>query len=213
MRIKDFMTQPVVTVDVRTPIMEALEIMKQNKVKRLPVMKKGRLAGLVTRDMIRDASPSEASSLSMHELNYILFKMTVGYLMVKHPITVSPEMPVEEAIWLGMQHGVGAFPVVEKDRLVGIVTESDITAVIVQALGVGESDSRRITIDAGGRRFGYIRELVDVLDAHRVPILSLMGVPKKGRKEWHLILRVKARDAAAVVEEIQQKGFKITDLT
>jgi acetoin utilization protein AcuB len=213
MRVRDFMTQPVVTVDVRTPIMEALEIMKQNNFKRLPVIKKGRLVGLVTRDMIRDASPSEASSLSVHELNYILFKMTVGYLMVKDPITVSPDMPVEEAIWLGMQHGVAAFPVVEKDKLVGIVTESDISGVIIQALGVGESDSRRITIDAGGKRYGYIKDLVEVLDAHRVPILSLMGGPKKGRKDWHLILRVKAKDAAAVIEEIKQKGFKVTDLT
>jgi acetoin utilization protein AcuB len=213
MRVRDFMTQPVVTVDVRTPIMEALETMKQNKVKRLPVLKKGRLVGLVTRDMIRDASPSEASSLSVHELNYVLFKMTVGYLMVKDPITVSPDMPVEEAIWLGMQRGVAAFPVVDKEQLVGIVTESDISGVIIQALGVGESDSRRITIDAGGRRYGYIKDLVEVLDAHRVPILSLMGVPKKGRKDWDLILRVKAKDAAAVIEEIKQKGFTVTDIT
>ena len=101
MRVKDFMTTDLVTVDVKTPILEALEIMKNNKVKRLPITKNGKFVGLVSRNMIRDASPSEATSLSVHELNYILFKMTVGYIMVKKPISVSPDLAVEEAICFG----------------------------------------------------------------------------------------------------------------
>jgi acetoin utilization protein AcuB len=187
--------------------------MKHNKVKRLPVTKNGKFVGLVSRNMIRDASPSEATSLSVHELNYILFKMTVGYLMVKKPITVSPDLPVEEAIWLGIQHGVGALPVMEENTLVGIITESDISRIVINALGVGQKDSQRITIDASGKRFGYLQDLVRVLDTHNRPMLSLMGIPKSGRKDWVLILRLQTKDAARAVEDLKNEGFKVTDVT
>jgi acetoin utilization protein AcuB len=207
------MTTNLITVDIQTPILEALEIMKHNKVKRLPVTKSGKFVGLVSRNMIRDASPSEATSLSVHELNYILFKMTVGYLMVKKPITVSPDLPVEEAIWLGIQHGVGALPVMEKNTLVGIITESDISRIVINALGVGQKDSQRITIDASGKRFGYLQDLVRVLDTHNIPMLSLMGIPKSGRKDWMLTLRLQTKDAARAVEDLKNEGFKVTDVT
>jgi acetoin utilization protein AcuB len=213
MRVRDFMTANVITVDIKTPIMEALEVMKNNKIKRLPVTKKGRFAGLVTRAMIRDASPSEATSLSVYELNYLLSKMTVGYIMVKEPITVSPDVAVEEAVWLGMKHGVGALPVLENGELVGIITETDITKVVLNALGVGDRQSIRITIDASGKRFGYLKQLVQVLDSHNIPILSLMGVPKSDQGDWFLIIRVKSENAARAVEDLKQKGFRVTDVT
>ena len=213
MRVRDFMSTKLVTVDVKTPILEALEIMKAKKVKRLPVTKNGKFVGMVSRNMIRDASPSEATSLSVHELNYILFKMTVDYIMVKKPISVSPELPVEEAIWLGIKHGVGAWPVLENGELVGIITESDISRIVIEALGVGQKDSQRITIDASGKRFGYLQDLVRVLDTHNIPILSLMGIPRSGLKDWMLILRLKTSDAAQAVEDLKNGGFKVIDIT
>ncbi len=130
MKVRDFMKKEVITVDIKTPIMAALETMKHNKIKRLPVTKNSKFTGLVTRAMIRDASPSAATSLSVYELNYLISKMTVGDIMVKDPVTISPELPVEEAISLGKKHGIGAFPVIEKKDLVGIITESDITDVV-----------------------------------------------------------------------------------
>ena len=213
MRVRDFMTTRLVTVDVKTPIMEALEIMKNKKVKRLPVTKNGKFVGMVSRNMIRDASPSEATSLSVHELNYILYKMTVGYIMVKKPISISPDLAVEEAIWLGIKHGVGALPVLEKGELVGIITESDISRIVIEALGVGQKDSQRITIDASGKRFGYLQDLVRVLDTHNTPILSLMGIPKSGKKDWMLILRLQTKDAAQAVQDLKSAGFRVTDVT
>jgi acetoin utilization protein AcuB len=83
MRVRDFMKTEVITADVKTPIMAALETMKHNRIKRLPATKKGKFVGLVTRAMIRDASPSQATSLSVHELNYLISKMEVGDIMVK----------------------------------------------------------------------------------------------------------------------------------
>ena len=103
------MKTEVIRVDIHTPIMAALDIMKQNNIKRLPVTKNGKFVGLITRAMIRDASPSTATSLSVYELNYLISKMTVGDIMRKDPVTISPDLPVEEAIWLGRKRGIGAF--------------------------------------------------------------------------------------------------------
>jgi len=213
MRVRDFMKRDPITADVKTPIMAALEIMNHNKIKRLPITKRGKFVGLVTRNMIRDASPSQATSLSIYELNYLISKMTVGDIMVKDPITISPDLPVEEAIWLGRKHGIGGFPVLEKGELVGIITESDISGVVTDALGVAERDSKRITIDASGKRFGYLKNLIEVLDAHRTPLMSIMSIPKPGKNEWFLILRVKAKDAEETAKDLKEKGFKVAEIT
>jgi acetoin utilization protein AcuB len=212
MKVRNFMKKDVITVDFNTPIRAALEIMKQNKIKRLPVTKSGKFVGLITRAMIRDASPSEATSLSIYELNYIISKMIVGNIMVKKPITISPDLPVEEAIRLGKEHGIGGFPVIENGELVGIITESDIVWVVSNALGLGEKDSRRITINAKGKRFGYLRELVEVLDSNNIPILSLLSIPTSKKEDWSLILRLKTKHASVAVEGFKKKGFDITDV-
>jgi len=213
MRVRDFMNKEVITVDAKTPIMAALETMKHNKIKRLPVTKNNKFVGFVTRAMIRDASPSEATSLSIYELNFLISKMTAGDIMVKDPITISPDLPVEEAIWLGRKHGIGGFPVLDNGELVGVITESDISGIVSKALGLGETDSKRITIEASEKRFGYLKNLVDVLDSHKIPIMSIISVPKSEKGEWFLILRVKAKDAAKASEDLKQKGFNVTDFT
>ncbi len=214
MRVRDFMKKEVITVDIKTPIMAALKIMEHNKIKRLPVTKNTKFVGFVTRAMIRDASPSAATSLSVYELNYLLSQMTVGDIMVKDPITISPDLPVEEAIQIGKKHGIGGFPVIEDGELVGIITQSDISWVVSEALGLEEADSKRITIDASGeQRFGYLKKLVDILDSHKIPIMSIMSVPKSDKKDWLLVLRVKAKDATVAAEDLKKNGFKVTDIT
>jgi len=187
--------------------------MKKNKIKRLPVMKGGKFVGLVTRAMIRDASPSQATSLSVYELNHLISKMTVGDIMVSDPMSITPDMPVEEAIWLGRLHGIGAFPIVENNELVGIITESDISGVVSSALGLGQQNSKRITIHAKGKRFGFLKELVEVMDSHKIPIMSIMSVARSGNGDWNLILRLKTKDADKAAEDLREKGFDVTDVT
>jgi acetoin utilization protein AcuB len=213
MRVKDFMKTEVVTVEPKTPILDALDIMKKNNIRRLPVTEKGELKGFVTRGMLRDASPSDATSLSIHELNYLISKMTIDNIMVKNPLTVSPDLPVEEAIWKGQQNGIGAFPVMENNKLVGIITQSDIAGVVANALGVGESDSKRITIDASGKRFGYLKDLVQLLDSHNIPMLSMIGIERSQKGDWYIILRLRTQDASSAAEDLKKNGFNVTDVT
>ena len=213
MRVRDFMHKDVITVDINTPIMAALETMKHNKIKRLPVTKNGKFKGLVTRALIRDASPSSATSLSIWEINYLISKMIVGDIMIKEPFTISPDIPVEEAIRMAKEKRVGAFPVIENGKLIGIITQSDVSAIVSDALGLEEKDMNRITIKTSTRRFGFLRDLVEVFDSHRIPIMNILNVPAKDNSHWFLILRVRAKDANIAIEDLKKKGFEVTDVT
>ena len=213
MRVRDFMKTEVITVEAKTPILDALDVMKKNNIRHLPVTKDGKFTGFVTRGMLRDASPSDATSLSIYELNYLISKMTIDRIMIKDPITISPDLAVEEAIWLGQKHGIAGFPVVEDQNLVGIITQSDISGIVAKALGAGESGSKRITIDASGKRFGYLKDLVQLLDSHKIPMLSMIGIERSQKGNWDIILRVRTEDASAAVEDLKANGFNVTDVT
>jgi acetoin utilization protein AcuB len=212
MRVKDFMQTDVITVDVKTPILEAQEIMRQKKIKRLPVLKRGALVGFVTKHMLLEASPSPATSLSVHELNYLVSKMTVEDVMVKNPVTIPSDLPVEEAVWLGSERGIGGFPVVDDGRLVGVITESDMTRVISEVLGL-RGEGKRITIKGLGDRLGELRDIIGVLDAHRTPLLSIMSVPRRREDDWYVVLRVKASDTKEIVAALRERSFDVVDVS
>jgi acetoin utilization protein AcuB len=205
------MTKDVIIIDIDTPILEAQEIMRQKKINRLPVMKKGELVGLVTKHMLLEASPSRATSLSIHELNYLIAKMTVGEIMVKDPLVLSPDVPVEEAIWLGTERGIGGFPIVENGRLLGIITESDLTRVVSEVLGV-KGEGQRITIEGLGDRLGELCDIIAVLDDRNAPLLSMMTIPRRENKGWIMVMRIKSSDGQNVVEALKQKGVRVTDV-
>ena len=133
--------------------------------------------------------------------------------MIKEPITVSPDLPLEEAIWMGQEHDVAAFPWLDDKKLVGIITQTDIYGVVANALGVGESGNKRITIDASGKRFGYLKDLVQLLDSHKIPMLSMMGIERSKKGNWYIILRLRTGDASAVAEDLRENGFNVTDVT
>lgn len=133
--VKDWMTKNVVTVTPNTTLPDAHRIMKERKIRRLPVVDDhGHLVGIVTRGDIREASPSDATTLSIYELNYLLAKLTVDKIMTKNPVTVSPDTLVKDAARLMLEHKIGGLPVVENGKVVGIITESDIFRIMVQRL-------------------------------------------------------------------------------
>jgi len=209
MRIRDFMSTNVVAVDEKTSIHDARKIMEAHKIRRLPVMKKDKLVGLVTKHMLLEASPSPATSLSIHELQYLLAKMTVKDIMVKKPYTISPDMPPEEALEVGQEMGYGAFPVVEEGRLVGIATESDIVRLMTRVLGVREK-GKRIDIKASGA-FGNMQRIMEILDNNKTVLLSLMTLPPQPEEDdWLIALRLKSEDAEPIAEELKSSGFNVT---
>jgi len=211
MKVRDFMKTDVISIEAKTSIMEAQNIMWKKNIKRLPVMKKSKFIGLVTKHMLLEASPSSATSLSVFELNYLLSKMTVDDIMVKDPITILPDDPVETAIWLGKKHGISTFPVVKDGKLLGIITEHDIAGVLSEVLGL-ESEGTRITVKGLGSKLGKLKEIIGVLDDHATPLLSIVTIPRKMKGDWIIVLRVLSSEAEGIVKDLERKGLKITDV-
>ena len=208
MRVGDIMSTNVVAVDDKTSIHDARKIMEAHRIRRLPVVKKGKLVGLVTKHMLLEAAPSPVTSLSIHELNYLLAKMTVKDIMVKRPYTISPDMPVEEAMQLGQEMGYGAFPVVEDGRLVGIATESDIVRIMTRVLGVRER-GKRIDIRAS-KEFGNLKRILEILDKKKSVLLSMMTLPPEEEDDWLIVLRLESKEAEPIAEELRSLGFNVT---
>jgi acetoin utilization protein AcuB len=143
MLVSNRMTRDPVTVTDKTPIDDALSLMRDKKVRRLPVLNaKGDLVGIVAEKDILYASPSPATSLSIHEIHYLLAKLTVAEIMTKNVVTVTHDTPLEEAARIMADKRIGALPVMQDRKLVGIITETDIFKGFVELLGTREPGVR-----------------------------------------------------------------------
>ncbi len=134
--VRDWMTTTVITVSPETTLPEAHRLMTGRRIRRLPVVEDDRLVGIVTRGDIRGAEASDAASLSIWELNYLLSRLKVGAIMTPDPITIAPDAAIGQAAGVMLQHKISSLPVLDADgRLVGIITESDIFRLVVRAWG------------------------------------------------------------------------------
>lgn len=136
------MKQPVITVSPDMPINEALNLMKSERIRRTPVVKDGKLLGIVSSEDLLNASPSSATSLSIWEMNYLLSKITVKDVMTKKVITVSEDTPIEEAARIMADNKIGGLPVMRKEKVVGIITETDLFKILLELMGARESGIR-----------------------------------------------------------------------
>ena len=210
MRIRDIMTKNPITVDSETLVLDAQKIMKENNIRRLPIVdKKGKLLGIVTQHDLLEASPSPATSLSVHELNYLLAKMTVKEVMKKNPVTFTPDTPFEEALRIGQEKKIGSFPVMDKGKLVGIATESDIVRFLTRSLGLREEGSR-ITIEGLGGKLSDLERIISIINQHGTIILSMISLPRPEKKDWMIVLRLKTSDSEPIVKDFKKAGFNVT---
>ena len=209
MRIRDVMTKNPITVDSETLVMDAQKIMKENNIRRLPVVDKGNLVGIVTQHDLLQASPSPATSLSIHELNYLLAKMKVKEVMKKNPLTLTPDTPFEEALSIGQDKKIGSFPVMDKGKLVGIITESDAVRFVTRALGLREEGSR-VTIEGLGGKLGDLEKIIAIANQHQTIILSMISLPRPEKKDWMIVLRLKTTNPDPIVRDLKKAGFNIT---
>jgi CBS domain-containing protein len=130
--VKDWMTRDLVVISSKTTLPEAYKLMKERHIRRLPVVDHDKLAGIVTLGDVREASPSDATSLSIYELNYLLAKLTVDRIMTRKVLSVGPDTTIREAARVMLEKKIGGLPVVENGKVVGILTESDIFRLVVQ---------------------------------------------------------------------------------
>ncbi len=212
MKIKNWMTSNPVTVKPETPVMEAAKLMKEHGIRRLPVVKGEEVVGIVTHRNILEASPSAATTLSIHELNYLIAKLEVREVMQKGPICVSPEDSVVEVMMMGHQKGIGAFPVVDNGRLVGIVSEGDIFRAVMHLFGAKEKDSFVVLQNVRLKeRIGAMSRIASIVEGLNVPVLAMFSLPHRRSEGNRLYIRVHTKDVAPVAKALAEAGYKLED--
>jgi acetoin utilization protein AcuB len=212
MKIRDIMTWDVVTVSSDTPIMEARKIMNAHNVRRLPVVDKGKLVGMITRDGITRASPSPATSLSVWEINYLVAKMTVKDIMSKNLVTVTPDTTVESAVALAQNKGVGALPVIQDGTVVGIVTTDDFFYKILNPmLGIGKPGIRLLIHNCGTpkclQEIMEVMEVMEVVGKNKVKILAVHSMPTPDGEQSDLMLHLDNADPAKIIKVLADRGY------
>ncbi|MBP1692657.1 MAG: domain containing protein [Chloroflexi bacterium] len=135
MLVGERMSHPVITIPPDMPVVEALNLMRKEKIRRTPVLKDGKVVGIVSDKDLLNASPSPATSLSVWEINYLMSKILVRDVMTKNVLTVTEATPIEEAALIMANNKIGGLPVVRDGHLVGIITETDLFKLFPELMG------------------------------------------------------------------------------
>src|ERR1700690_3440794 len=173
MFVSDWMTRKVYTVEPDNSVSDAIKLIKEKRIKHLPVIKKGKVKGIISDRDIRDFSPSQATTLDIYELHYLLAKTRVKEIMKEKVLTVAPDLPVEEAALLMYDRNVGCLPVIEDVRLTGIISDRDIFRALVDITGVRHG-GHRISM-AIEDRAGSIKEVADIIRKYGFSLQSILS--------------------------------------
>lgn len=142
MLIKERMSKPVISVATDLPIMEALNLMRREQIRRAPVMRNGKMVGIVSEKDLLNASPSDATSLSVWEISYLLSRVPVSDVMTKEVLTLNEETPIEEAARIMVDNKLGGVPVMRGKTVVGLITETDLFKCFLELMGAREAGVR-----------------------------------------------------------------------
>ena len=207
MFVKDQMTVNPVTVTSATTIADAAELMKKHRFRRLPVVDIGKLVGIVTDRDLRKASPSSATTLSVHEADYLLSKASIKDIMTKKVLSIDSEATIEEAALVMYNNRIGGVPVVDKNQdVVGIITETDIFKCLVDIMGL-PSGTTRVTIRVPDKA-GVITEITGIYADLGINITSMASytLPDGSGEE---VIRGDVKDLEELKKRIEAKGYKV----
>ena len=208
MYVKNYMTAAVITISEETKILEALDLMKDHQIHRLPVTKDGQIKGLVTEGIIQENSPSTATSLSIHEMNYLLTKTAVGDIMLKNVITIAPDALLEEAADTMRKNQVSVLPVIGTDhKLVGIITEKDIFAAFLDLLGY-YNQGTRVVVDIKDDHTGILEKLTHLFTEEQMNIDQIAVYRQAGLTQ--VVIQVASVEVAKIKQKLMDNGYTVS---
>lgn len=215
MLVKDWMTTDPITVNPDTSVMKASQVMKENNVRRLPVINdKGQVVGIVTDRDLKEASPSKATTLDVHELYYLLSELKVKDIMSRKVITITAEETVEKAAVIMLEHKVTGLPVVDGGRLIGILSQGDVFRVLTSITGIYRGGTQfAFTLED---RPGSIKEVADVIRKHggrMVSILSSYDMCEEDTRNVFIRIADMAPDKLAPLQAELEREFTVLYVT
>lgn len=210
MLVGERMTKPAITIRPETTMPDALDLMRKDHIRRLPVInRKGELVGIVTEADLLKASPSEATSLSIYEITYLLSKLTIERIMTRKVITVTEDTPLEEAARIMADHGIGALPVMRGKDVVGIITETDLFRIFLELFGA-RCAGVRLTVsltDRPGQLAGLAKAITEV-GGNIIALGSFLG---ETSGQGIVTLKVEGVEMGALKKAVQPYVDKIID--
>ena len=205
MIINEWMTKDVITVDPEASMMRAAKLMKEKGIRRLPVVDdKGKLLGMLSDRDVKEASPSKATTLDVHELYYLLSEIKVKNIMTPNPLTIRDTDTVLKCAAIMHDKKISGLPVLnDKDELVGIMTQNEVYSVLLSITGVYH----------GGIQFGLklpdergtLKEVLDCLRGHKARVISILTSYDKVEKGFRQVF-IRIMDMEKyILNELQQE--------
>jgi len=211
MLVKGWMSDQVISVDEETSMMKAFVLMKENNIRRLPVVQKGKLVGIVTDTDLKEACPSTATTLDIYEINYLLSEIKVKESMSKDVIYVKPDETVEFAAILMLENKISGLPVVnDQGNLIGVITQTDIFKALIHISGayIGHIQLALCLED----RPGSIKEVADVIRSfggRMVSILTSYGLADEGYRNVYIRIKPLEREKLSQMVDILEDRFTV----
>lgn len=216
MAVKDYMTKKVVFISPDTTVAQATDLLREQGLRRLPVIENDKLVGIVTEGVMAEATPSKATSLSIYEMNYLLNKTKIRDLMIRKVYTVSRYASLEDAIYIMMKHNVGVLPVVDNNQVYGIITDKDIFKAFLEVSGYGEVGTRLVLL--GEDSVGTLAKAVDAIAKAEINIRrTVIAEHKSGQSTIEIQLeghhsddKVKSifSEVPVIIEAVEQTQAK-----
>ena len=203
MLVRDHMTPNPITVLPTLSVQDALALMREKKIRRLLVADaQGKLVGIVSEKDLLYASPSPTTSLSVYEIPYLLSRLSVEKVMTRQVLSVNDDAPLEEAALVMADRKIGGLPVLKNDKLVGIITETDVFRTFLKVLG-GRSKGVRATVKTAGSK-GTIAKITGAVSEAGGDILGMGAIDLQtpsGALVWQIALKVQGvgKDRLAAV--------------
>jgi len=209
MYVKDIMTMNVVNVPSNTTISDAKKIMDAHKIRRLPIVDRGKLVGIVTEHRLEAYTPSKATSLSVWEIGYLLGNTTVKEIMEKNPVSVNPEMTVEEALAIAQDRKVGSLLAIEKGgRLVGIATTNDFFYKVANpTLGIGMPGTRVEVTSKTDKPM--LEDICKATSKKGMKILTLHMISSTEIGGKDIVVQVDTENVDKLVKELEDKDYEV----
>ena len=173
MLVKNWMSKPAITIDADASMHDAIKLLKNHNIKMLPVLEKGRLVGIVTDRDLKRASASDATSLEIHELLYLISKIKIKEIMTKNPIKVPEDYTVEETAEILLKHNISGVPVIDQHHnIVGTITQNDVFRILISLTGA-EKRGIQFGMELEDRP-GSIKEVADVIREYGGRMASIL---------------------------------------
>jgi len=210
MLVRERMSSPVTTVSREMPVAEALTLMKEKRIRRVPVIEEDHMVGIVTDKDLLNASPNDVTAMSIWEINYILSQIKVGEVMTIEVLSVSGDTPIEEAARIMADHKVGGLPVVDNGKVVGLITETDLFRILLELLGAWKPGVRLTAIFP--EKHGGLAHLTDAISEVGGSFVAFSQIAGDRPDNWEIMFKVQDIEVEQLLQIVEPLAEKIIDV-